>query len=225
MTIDDASKNIQNTYSGKQGENGFLSEYEKIWDKLKNDIGIINIILLFLGSILLIFSPDKGWEFHLPCFNYILAYRGWLGVLCFIIVLISKCCGKVFAKGKKTIFNTAQASLETGEISQKTVMPDDSQTKNELLFKSMYVHFSSDKFNNLFSMCAQLNLCKDHTSAMLLLFYFQKLFNGKLYFSPFPQFSAVEKKNNAKGESDKDWYWWYWDGGVAGFQLIVSLCQ
>jgi len=220
----------QNNNSGEKGEKGIISGsgYEKLWDKLREDIGLINIILTFLGSILLIFSPEKGWEFDIPCINYTLAYRGWLGILCFIIVLISKCINKkrkVSSSIAKTIINPDQIRTETEAISPKTILHNGSKYKSGVPIKSMYVHFSKDNYNDLFSMTTQLSLCNDHSSAMLLLLNYQKLFNGKLYFSPFPQNFAIKKLIATKGENEKEWCWWRWEGGNEGFQLIVSLCQ
>jgi len=220
----------QNFHSGDKGEKGIYSYYgyEKLWDKLKEDLGLLNIILLFLGSILLIFSPEKGWGFDIPYIDYTLAYRGWLGILCFVLVLIFKFIIKKrngTSKDEKKVINSEQKTSEPNVFSQKKITSENANTKSEILFKSMYIHFSKDKYNDLSSMCTQLFLCNDYSSAMLLLINFQRLFNGKLYFSPFVQTFTENKLITKKGEGDKKWCWWYWDGGVEGFQLIISLCQ
>jgi len=216
--------------SGDKGEKGFFSYsgYEKLWDKLKDDFGLLNIILLFLGSILLIFSPEKGWEFDIPCIDYTIAYRDWIGILCFVIVVFFKFINKksngIIKDGKKIIYSE-QKSSNLQAFSQKNKTIENENTKSEILFKSIYVHFSKDKYNDLFYMCTQLFLCNDYSSAMLLLINFQKLFNGKLFLSTFVQTFAKNNLITKKGEDDKKWCWWYWDGGDEGFQIIVSLCQ
>jgi len=220
------NNDTQDNHYGSKGENGINSGYEKLWDKLKEDLGIRNIILIFLGSILLIFSPEKGWEFDIPCIDYTIVYRGWLGILCFVIVLISIFINKkrsVLLKSENMVINTEQMSSKPETISSNITRPENEGTKSAI--RSMYVHFSKDKYNNLFYMCSQLNICNDYESAMLLLLNFQKLFNGKVFFSPFIQVFAKEKLIATKGENDKEWCWWYWDGGDEGFQLIVSLCK
>jgi hypothetical protein len=237
---------IQERHSGKKGVDGIplAFEYEKLWDKLKEDIGLSNIILIFLGSILLIFSPENGWEFDIPFINYSLAYRGWLGIFCFVIALISIFINKkknMIIKNENKRNNTIQISSEPDTTSSKTVNSDNKETEETLAtftkrgnfehleinagIKSMYVHFSKDKINNLSLMCTQLYMCKNFDTAIFVLINFYKIFKGKLYLSPFIQTYAKEKLATIKGENDKEWCWWYWDGGEEGFQVIISLCK
>jgi len=240
-------KDIQVRYIGIKGVDGtpIASEYEKLWDRLIKDIGLINIILIFLGSILLIFSPVNGWEFDIPYRNYTLAYRGWLGIFCFVIVLILKLIDKIknsLLKNEDKIFNTDQIPSKLDTTSSKSVNPENVEVKKTDItspktanpenvgsiagIKSMYIHFSKDKLNYLSLMISQLYICNDYDTAMLLLIQFQKIFNGKLFFSPFIQFFAKENLvSTKKGENDKEWCWWYWDGGEEGFQVVISLCK
>jgi hypothetical protein len=106
----------------------------------------------------------------------------------------------------------------------KAIAPDNASTKNVTLIKSMYVHFPNDYYSFNY-MCAQLYSCNDYASATLMLFNFEKFFNGKLYLSPFVQDFAKNKIFTTKGENDQEWCWWYWLGGNEGFQIIISLCQ
>ena len=230
----------QDSFSGKQGEYGIAVGYERIWDRLKEDIGIKNIIILLLGSILLIFSPEKGWEFDVPYLNYTLAYRGWIGLLCFICVIISFCLRKkslshtsinlAETKLDGTPFEGGQMipgafSIQDGRNQDKTDNPEATKTKKSMVVKSMYIHFSEENKKDLTFMMSQLDYCRVHTDAMILLSNFKTMFNGKLFISTFPQPFAVMKSIPTKGQNDKEWCWWYWDGGDNGFQLIVSLCQ
>jgi tetratricopeptide (TPR) repeat protein len=75
-----------------KAQNGILSdtppmkgEYEKLWDKLTDDLGLSAMFWLFLGTILLIFSPDNSWCFDIPRVGYIKVYRAWLGLACFLL--------------------------------------------------------------------------------------------------------------------------------------------
>jgi hypothetical protein len=243
-------QNNHNKHSGQQGQFGISSGYEKIWDKLKDDIGIPNIVALFLGAILLIFSPDKGWGYDLPFVGYTLAYRGWLGILCFIYVFIS-----IFAKKRKALLETKipinmpeevipevktskdevlSSEIEAGLPEAEQKPPETEVIKDEILpiesikptiIKSMYVHFPRNRENALVFMTNQLHQCKDHASAMLLLVGFEKLFDGKLFLSPFPQRNAISKSMPTIGEGNSKWAWWYWIGEDKEFQLVVSLCQ
>lgn len=224
--MENKEKNTQNSYSGKQGENGIIAGYEKLWDRLKEDLGIINIVILFFGSILLIFSPEKGWEFDILFLNYTLAYRGWIGIFCFLYVIVSLFVNKRFNRKKiNSKEYLEELKLNKQEVIKNETIVNEPLKKSNVLIKSMYVHFSSKQKDKLILMSGQLSICDDHASAMLLLTNFKTLYNGKLYFSPFPQSFALNKSIATKGENEKEWCWWYWDGGNDGFQLLVSLCQ
>jgi hypothetical protein len=225
----DKANNIQ---IGDKGEKGIPSKYEKLWDKLKEDIGLINILLIFLGSILIIFSPDKGWEFDIPFIDYTLSYRGWIGILCFITVIISKLKHKRhFLKKSSSLPELDQSSLGSNEfsldknISGNTEEANTHVIKNNYSVKSLYIHFSRENYFNLPYMSLLLNNCNDFYEAMNLLFSFQYYYNGRIYLSLSVQSFSRFIHSGIKGENDNRWCWWYWDGGVDGFQLIVSLCQ
>jgi len=81
-----------------QSTSGFMNSSQsglpELWKAIKEDIKLPNLVLIILGAILLIFSPDRGWRFDIPCIGWTLAYRGWLGVGFFLIAIISLCKDK-----------------------------------------------------------------------------------------------------------------------------------
>ncbi|GAB6393685.1 MAG: tetratricopeptide repeat protein [Treponematales bacterium] len=78
------SPELTTTSSGFSDAPPSKGEYEKLWDKLTHDVGLSAMFWLFLGAILLIFSSGDGWQFDIPGWDYTLAYRAWLGILCFV---------------------------------------------------------------------------------------------------------------------------------------------
>jgi hypothetical protein len=61
------------------------SQYKDLYRDLKSDFGFFPLILFVAGAILLIFDHGKGWEIEFPFCGYVLAWRGWLGCLLWVI--------------------------------------------------------------------------------------------------------------------------------------------
>jgi hypothetical protein len=228
--------------SGDRGKDGNkIGKYVQIYKRVKQDLGgIVPLLLAVLGTILLVFSPEKGWQFDIPSFipslyGYTLAYRGWLGCLCFFTVLVVLLIKTLKNRGKPPS-STQKMSVSTpakGKTSAtEQTSTDASSSAPEYVppysLKSMYVHFPWSRYDKLAEMTHQLARSKDYAAATLLLVTFQQNFEGKLYCSYSPQPFAVENADNlssTQGEGKNRWCWWRWEGGKEGFQLLVSLCQ
>jgi hypothetical protein len=215
--------NIKSSDSGDPGENGNKGgDYTHLWRQLKEDFhGLPNIIWAGLGVILLIFSPSQGWQFEDFPFlrNYSLAYRPWLAFLCFAILLIR------LYRSKRSIVQSNQQQKQHG--TETTTSPS-IDTKSVFPFKSLYVHFGSDRIGLLNWMSYQVDKyshCPDPALAMLSLVDLQVKYGGTLYTSPEVQPSIAKNKYTIRGQENTTWCWWRWEGGDQGFQLLVSLCQ
>ena len=103
---DNVSKNDENPKGqhGIQDENSIPHIVDKLYDKLKKDLGIVGMALVFFGSILLIFSPEQGWGFDLPFLHYTLAYRGWFGISFYLIALFLAKTRKLYKPKYKSIY-------------------------------------------------------------------------------------------------------------------------
>jgi tetratricopeptide (TPR) repeat protein len=93
-------------FGGPSGE----GEYEKLWNKLKHDLGLPAMAFLFFGTILLAFSPENGWQLDIP-WGYTLTYRAWLGIPCFVVAGV--CLW--WNKKKEAYNNRGNAYVHKGE--------------------------------------------------------------------------------------------------------------